>query len=303
MINSTDIVFIVIFALEAAAIITGNVFTIIVFWTQRTHLKRAYFLLINLAVADLLVGVTETVSLGTEKVPKMKAVRMEDVNKIKDPLLAFQLLGSSTSVIFLALISLERAHAVLRPLRHRVINTRVYICAIVIAWTAGLCIAGTYLLATYHTEVDKVYVFVAIHLFLIMCVLFICASYLTVRTRLHFTIPEIDIHNQRSTEQNLQLSKTFFIVAAVSLVFWLPAVVVYIIGQFCRKECFLPTVVAYVNCLHLANSMVNPLVYCFRMPIFKNALKKCCRRRVENIESRAAPLNVRNRAVEFTTHL
>ncbi len=173
MLDSAEIVFIVIFALEVAAIITGNVFTIIVFWTQRTHLKRAYFLLINLAVADLLVGVTETISLGTEKVLKMKAVRMEDVDRIKNPLLAFQLLGSSTS---------ERAHAVLRPLRHRVITTRVYICAIVIAWAVGLCIAGTYLLATYHKEVDRVYVFVAIHLFLFMFVLIIFASYLTVHS-------------------------------------------------------------------------------------------------------------------------
>ncbi|XP_078377745.1 sphingosine 1-phosphate receptor 1-like [Oculina patagonica] len=306
MLDSAEIVFIVIFALEAAAIITGNVFTIFVFWTQRTHLKRAYFLLINLAVADLVVGVTETISLGTEKVPKMKAVRMEDVNRIKNPLLAFELLGSSTSVIFLALISLERAHAVLRPLRHRVINTYVYIGAIVIAWTAGLCIAGTYLLATYHTEVGKVYGFVAIHSFLFMCVLLICASYITTRcrrTRLLFVTPEMNIHNRRATEQNLRLSRTFFIVAAVSLVFWLPAVVVYIVREFCRKECFSKTMVAFVNCLHLANSMVNPVVYCFKMPIFKNALKKCRRRRVENTESRPVPRNVKNEAVEFTTHL
>ncbi len=183
MLNSTDNVFIPIFAVEAAAIITGNMFTIFVFWNQRTHLKRTYFLLINLAVADLLVGTTEPIVLGTEKIPRMKAVRIEDVHEIRNPSSAFQLLGSSTSVIFLALISLERAHAVLRPFRHRVINTRIYICAIVIAWTAGLCIAGTYLLAMYDQEVDRVYSFVAIHSFLFMCVLLICASYLTTPCR------------------------------------------------------------------------------------------------------------------------
>ncbi|XP_078375785.1 sphingosine 1-phosphate receptor 1-like [Oculina patagonica] len=274
MLGSTEIVFIVILVIEAAVIILGNMFTIFIFWTQRSHLKRTYFLLINLAVADLLVGITEPVVLGTEKIPRMKAVRLENVRRIQNPSSAFQILGSSTSVIFLALISLERAHAVLRPLRHRVTKMQIYICAVVIAWTTGLCIAGTNLVAMCHTEVDRRYGSVAIHSFLFMCVLFICASYLTVRTRFHRTAPEIDIHNQRSAEQNLRLSRTFFIVAAVSLVFWMPAIIVYTILVFCRKGCFSPTVVAFVNFLHLGNSMVNPFVYCFRMPIFNKCFEK-----------------------------
>ena len=106
-------------------------------------------------MADLLVGITEPIVLGTEKIPTIKAaVPMEDVKRMKNPSSAIQVLGSSTSVIFLALISLERAHAVLRPLRHRVINTRVYIYAIVIAWIPGLCIAVENLLAMYYPEVD-----------------------------------------------------------------------------------------------------------------------------------------------------
>ena len=197
-----------------------------------------------------------------------KAAPMKDVQGINNPSSAFQVLGSSMSVIFLTLISLERAHAVLRPLRHLATNTRAYICAVVIAWMIGLCIGGTKLLAMYHPEVDRVYSTVSIHSFLFICVFFICASYLTIRTRLYFTTPEIDIHNQRSTQQNLRFSRTVFIVATMSLAFWLPAIFVYTILDFCNKECgFSPIVVAIVNCLHLANSVVNPFVYYFRMPI------------------------------------
>lgn len=108
ILKSKDIVFIVIFVLEGGAIIMGNTFTIFVFWTQRSHLKRTCFLLINLAVADLPVGITEPIVLGTEKIPRMKAVRREDVDKINSPFSAFQVFGSSMSVIFLCLISLER---------------------------------------------------------------------------------------------------------------------------------------------------------------------------------------------------
>ncbi|XP_078378216.1 adrenocorticotropic hormone receptor-like [Oculina patagonica] len=301
MLTSTEIVFIVILTLEAAIIIIGNVFTIFMFLTRRSRLRRTYILLINLAVADLLVGITEPIVLGTEKIPRMKAVRLKDVTRIENPSSAFQILGSSTSVVFLALISLERAHAVLRPLHHRLTTIRVYICTIVVAWTAGLCMAGTKLLAMYETAVDRKLSTVAIHSFLSMCVLFICASYFAIRTRFHRKVPVRDFYYQRLTEQNLRLSRTFFIVAAVSLVFWLPAILVYTIMVFCRG-CFSPTVVTFVNCLHLANSMVNPFVYALRMPIFKTALKKCCTKRKENLNL-GLGLNVNNETREITTHL
>ena len=48
-------------------IIIGNTFTIFVFWNQRSGIKRTYFLLINLAIADLLVGITELTVLGAFK--------------------------------------------------------------------------------------------------------------------------------------------------------------------------------------------------------------------------------------------
>lgn len=114
MLKSTDILFIITFALEATIIIIGNTFTIFVFWTQRSHLKRTCFLLINLAIADLLVGIAEPIVLGTEKIPKMKVTRVEDLERIPRNLSStFQILGSCASVIFLALISLEHVHAVL----------------------------------------------------------------------------------------------------------------------------------------------------------------------------------------------
>ena len=302
MLNPTGNIFFVISALEAAVIIIGNTFTIFIFWTQGFHLKRTCFLLINLAVADLLVGIAEPIILGTER--RAKNARNTTDGK-EEVVIAFQVLGSSTSVlgsstsvIFLALISLERVHAVLRPLRHRATSTRVYIYSIVIVWTAGICMIGITFLPIYPTDKVRVYGIVIIHSFLFICVLVICACYLAIRTRLRSTTPEIlDVHNRKSTEQNLRLSRTFFIVAAVSLVFWMPAIIVYSIRQFC-KRCVSPTVEMFVKVLHLANSMVNPFVYSFRMPIFKDALKKCWRKRRQNIKIRAIPGNGHNAQIE-----
>ena len=45
----------------------ANTFTIFVFWNKRSRIKRTYFLLINLAIAVLLVGITELTVLGAFK--------------------------------------------------------------------------------------------------------------------------------------------------------------------------------------------------------------------------------------------
>ena len=286
MLNATVTAFVVTHALEAALIIIGNMFAIFVFWTQKLHHKQSCFLLINLAVADLLVGVTEPIVLATEKIPKMKIVGLGGKAKLlTNPSSSFQLLASSASLFFLALISLERVFAVLWPLRHRVMNTRVYICSIATVWAVGICMAGLSVLPIYYTKVNRKYVIFANHACLFISLLVICASYLRIRTRLRCTPADIQVHERQNTEHNLRLSRTIFIAITVSLVFWLPAFVVYVTNEFCLR-CFSPPVVWSVNVLHLANSMVNPLVYTFRMPIFKNALKKMLQKQRQNVEMR-----------------
>ena len=94
------VAFSVIFVLEAITIIVGNTFTIFVFWSQRLYYKRTCFLLINLAIADLLVGLAEFIFLATKSIPGSLSS-------------AFQTFASRTPMSFLALISMERAYTVL----------------------------------------------------------------------------------------------------------------------------------------------------------------------------------------------
>ena len=286
MLNSTAITFIIIYILEAVFIIIGNSFAIFVFWTQRLHQKRTFLLLINLAVADLLVGISEPLVLSTGKISKMATVTVK-TKRTRNPLSALQLLASSTSMFHLALISLERAYAVLWPLRHRVTNTRVYINGIVIAWVFGLCTAGQSLLSMYYRKVDKKYFTLSIHVFHFTALSVVCASYIKIRNRLRNTSVEIAPQINRPTEHNLRLSRTMFLVIAASLVFWLPAFVVYTLRDFCQ-QCIPLSVHWFVNALHLANSMVNPFVYTFRMPIFKDALKNFWRKRRQNLDVEAS---------------
>ena len=235
----------------------------------------------NLAVADLLVGISELIGLSNVKFDKMTAIPGKE-KKARSFFSAFPLFASSTSVFFLALIALERAYAVLCPIRHRAATTIAYIYGVVFIWLVGLCIAGLFSLPIYYKKVEKRYVTLSIHVCLFIALLVICASYIKIRNRLRGrTSAEIGLQRNRATEQDLRLSRTMFVVIAASLVLWLPAFVVYTVREFWPQRVS-PPVHWFVKSLHLANSMVNPFVYTFRMPIFKEALKKLWRRRRQN---------------------
>ena len=281
LLSTTAIVRVVILAFEVVIIVMGNVFTIFVFWIQRLRLKRTFLLLINLAVADLLVGFGEALVLATTTIPNGGNQNL----KIESPWWAFQIFGNSTSLMFLALISLERVYAVFWPLLHRVVSTRAYIYSITVIWVAGLCMSGLLLLTIYHIHVDRMYAVLTHASFSSLSLLVICASYLTIRSRLKRRALDLDVGRQASAEKTFRTSRTFFVVIAVSLVFLLPGCVMILIKDFC--SCLSSEAAWLITVLMLGNSMVNPFVYSFRMPIFQDALKKFWRKRQRNIELRA----------------
>ena len=219
---STSIFFVVIYTLEAIMIIIGNTFTIFVFWNQRSGIKRTYFLLINLAVADLLVGITELTVLRAFKSEVMLESDVLLSQSPSNPSVAFQLLFSSTSVYFLALVSLERAFSVLWPIRHRSINSRVYMKSIVFVWAVGLCFFATNIIALYNTAVKWDYVFTTSVTSLFISQLIICTSYLKIRIRLRASSPGLDIHNHQFTTFKNHFYHNCFVACVLDACFYNP---------------------------------------------------------------------------------
>ena len=106
--------------LLSVVVFISNTFTVLVFWIYRKKLSRTSFLVINLAVADLFAGLTEIIEVAggwtlAGHIDSNKTI--QEVNESVPP--SFQVLSSSASVFFLVLISLERAFALIWPLRHR----------------------------------------------------------------------------------------------------------------------------------------------------------------------------------------
>ena len=245
---------------------------------------------------DLLVGLTEPVAIGTMTISRQ--FEEDDGSRIistQDNISSMlPTMFSCLSLFSLALISVERAYAVILPLRHRVTSNKWYICSLFIVWSAGIVVCVAFLL---HQAQLLSYLFCQI----IVCsmifssLIIICGSYLSIRKKLHSRCPAIHQHRRNDEEQSIKLSRTLFIVIAASFVCWLPGTVLYFI--YVTGNYVLPMSVLYSGTLfNIASSFVNPVIYSFRMPIFKEPLGKLRPKRMaknpkDNLEPRARCTN------------
>ena len=244
---------------------------------KRASLKRPCYLLINRAVADLLVGETELLFTATITIPQGKVIFLNEWAAI---------VGSfpNISLLFLLVISLERAYAVLWPLRHRVASTQTYIISISLIWAAGVCVMTVFLF-TLNDKIAKKTSFLIINSLLFVCLCVILATCMTIRKRVRNTNPAVEAHNRKTIEQNAKLSKTLFVVICLSFAFWLLAIIMYSTFVFKVEyaDVTIKSILLWIaDILQFANSLVNPIVYSYRMPLFKATMKKLFKNRANS---------------------
>ena len=250
------------FSVESLAIIVGNAVTIAVFWKHRPMLKRTRYLLINLSVADLMVGVGVIEDIACLSL-KNDACEISQKTNLADATFGI------ASLSFLVLIALERLYAIVCPLRHRTTKTSTYFYFIAASWVVSAAlIVITYPLFS-HFKVNILFQPIIISTFTGTCLIIISVAYLTIFIFSKNDDPRLAANRR---EQSKKLAKTLFIVTLLSVMTWLPHGVTnilryitgkvegnaYMFGQFCR----------------LANSFVNPIVYCYRMPEYRKVLRK-----------------------------
>ena len=230
MSDISDAVFLGILIFLSVVILVANTFTVFVFWIHRNKLKRTFLLLINLTVADLLVGFTEIQVAGL-------AVSLLQLSKTNH--MGYQSLSasfhafSSASVLFLVFISLERAFALIWPLRHRATSAKVYMYSVAIAWFAGIAMGVFNFLSTFEI-LDFVYYAVGLSVVINFCLVTICVSYLSIRKTIQNRNQAVEFANNRKNfDQKRRLSKTLFSVIGVSIAFWAPSVTIYTLGKLC----------------------------------------------------------------------
>lgn len=126
---------------ESVAIVTINLTAIIIFVKNRNRCKRGTYLMINLAVVDMLAGVSAGISLfyfaGNYYCNLWKWYSYEDWEYYI--VFTLEFLFPLASLIDITAIAFERFHATFWPHKYRVLKKWKYVIIITVVWTtAGL---------------------------------------------------------------------------------------------------------------------------------------------------------------------
>ena len=120
--NSWNWFWSVCFGVTAVLIIISNSLSIVVF-VKRRFRKRSLYLLIDLAIADLLVGLFAVPIYMTTVISERKLVSLLVLDGV-------DMFTGLSSIFTLTVISLERVLVISRPLRHRQLSSHSYAIAI-----------------------------------------------------------------------------------------------------------------------------------------------------------------------------
>ena len=262
--------------LIALLIIVGNTLTIATLLKKKFR-TGPHFLLVSLAFADLFVGCT---------IPLYIAGMFMFSYELEMLYVALYLVMFSTvsSIVHLAVISLERLHAILRPFRHRRLSLTAYWVAIAIPWIVSLSIAVPgYLLRRSHKRSNLIFFVIA---FLTTPLLITCFSYIVIWKKGREIQDKVKSFQQN---QEARFSRTIVLVTGASFATWVPfQLCTIVIGLFGIKS--MPMSIFFpMRILQFSNSFVNFVIYFFRFPSYRKALFSMFSRKVRNPETVTAP--------------
>lgn len=248
-----------LFAVIALLAAGGNILTIIIFHEKKLR-KRPHFLLISLAVADLLVGLVA--------VPLYITIMYLD--SVSYLLLViyqgFDMFAGFTSIFTLAVIAFERMYAIGWPFCHRVLKTQAYAIAIATPWMMAFIVTIIAHFLRHHHE--SLAFFIAI--FLSTPVVLTCVAYFVLwkkeRSR--------KLRHQVQETKTLKLTKTVVLITAAFVLTWLPFQVLNLVLNLCISCKVYPVVVYVTKLLQYGNSVINIVIYPFRDEEYRKSLFK-----------------------------
>ena len=247
-----------------------NLVTIIVFVRNRNLRKRSTYLLINLAVADMISGGSAGIYLAYYyRLNHCKLWRWHSSEDWEYYILfILRLLFPIASLTSITAISLERFHATSWPLKHRVIKKRNYALIIALVWVTAGSLSSAHIVL--FESIRSSYHYHLRNSFDLLCLLTICVSYTSIVIKVRCGA-QPQHHGGASRERKLTM--TLLIVTVVSLLLYLPHTILdlfyttHTMTKLTYERLHTSLIVLY-----FANSLVNPILYTTRMPHFRSAL-------------------------------
>ena len=270
-----------LFVILSIFILAGNILALVVFLVAKPLSFNVRCLLINLAIADSLVG-----SLALPMYSALLAKHFTGSFSPSDSLLSLvytviDIFAAYASILSLAAIAIDRARAVVWSVSHQSTRGHTYLVAVVLIWLGAAVIALLFILQS-KKVIDTGGFFYPMILTFFVTVLVIIIVYLY----LWFVVTRITI-DQASGARTLEksLGITFLLITVLFIVMWVPFqilnILVYQEGGKCHLFDCKFEMIAFSKLFHYGNSLVNPLIYSFRLPAFrKAAVRLLCFRNV-----------------------
>ena len=263
--NSKEIAWSAAYAVMGFMVVVINTSTLWIFIKTAPLRTRKHVMVINLVVADLLFG---AVGLPCSVVYMLKQ------SIISYPTYqAVNTFFKTVSLFTLGVIAVERMHAIVWPLRHRVLNNRVYKIALAVIWvlSAVVTTATTFyeiglLKMTLLYDLLVPLVIITVTIIIMVCYVSI---WIAVRRRKHHKLGN-------AHKQDKALAVTLLLVAGAFLVCWGIPLLYFCISRLkICQNCLQPSikVLRSARLIFAVQSMINPIIYCLRLPEFKASLK------------------------------
>ena len=271
--NSDCIPWLPVLILECLAIVVLNIITIIVFVKQRQRQRQSTYLIIHLAIVDLLVGaVSGPLHIDTRLyVCDLQKFPVSNKNWSIDLKFAVIHLFIFTSLLNLVFVSLERLHATFRPFKHRFVRKWIYGVIITVIWSTTTARESVQIVLK-EKGISDFYINSTLYLpFYLISVFLICACYILIVVKVRCS--RHPYHHGAASIRERKLTVTSLIVALLSLLSWLPMIIYSILGsspKFLKLSQrsdfhFIMTLLS----IALLNSIVNPIIYALRLPEFR----------------------------------
>ena len=275
------------------AIVILNSITIIMFAKQRRLQRKSTYLVIHLAIVDLLVGAV-TGPLRIESLGRFVCHLWENdmPNRIMLFLVALYHIDK-VSLLKLAFISLERTHATFCPFKHRFVKKWVYGVVIVVTWLVPVVMISMMLGRSILNHEIMIIFFWVYFLYTSILLLVIFACYISIYIKVRCG-RFAQLHGAAGLRER-KLTSTMFHATFGSFLTFLLSIVCYGVPVFYFKLLLSLSItslfhfqMAMVTFL-LFNSLINPIIYAIQMPEFRAGMLQIIFRRSPR---RPHPVNI-----------